>query len=131
MSTLAVRVYFEDTDFTGRVYHGAYVRFLERGRTEHLRAAGIDHHALASAERPLFFTIRGMTLSFHGPALIDDLLTIESIPAMAGRATFRFGQKILRGTDLLVRAEVELCLIDAAGRPARPDAELLAALSEC
>lgn len=129
MSTLPIRVYFEDTDFTGRVYHGAYVRFLERGRTEHLRAAGIDHQMLASAARPLYFTIRSMTLAFHGPALIDDLLTVDSVPVLAGRATFRFEQKILRGADLLVRADVELCLIDGNGRPARPAPQLLAALS--
>lgn len=120
-----IRVYFEDTDFSGRVYHGAYVRFLERGRTEWLRSLGIDHRMLASAERPVYFTIRGMSLTFYGPALIDDLLTVESEPS-AARATMIFRQRILKGDQLLVSAEVELCLIDGDGRPVRPPREIVA-----
>jgi len=119
-----IRVYFEDTDFSGRVYHGAFVRFLERGRTECLRALGINHHMLASGARPIYFTIRGMSLKFHGPALIDDLLVVESEPGGA-RATMRFNQRILREGRPIVSAEVELCMIDAAGRPVRPPAEIV------
>lgn len=124
-----IRVYFEDTDFTGRVYHGAYVRFLERGRTEWLRSLGVDHRMLASSERPVYFTIRKMTLDFHGPALIDDLLTVESNPEVA-RATMIFRQRIFKADQLIVSAEVELCLIDAAGRPVRPPREIVALTRE-
>ncbi len=120
-----IRVYFEDTDFTGRVYHGAFVRFLERGRTEWLRSQGVDHQMLARAERPVYFTIRNMSLTFHGPALIDDLLTVESEPS-AARATMIFRQRVLKADRLLLSAEVELCLIDGDGRPVRPPREIVA-----
>lgn len=119
-----IRVYFEDTDFSGRVYHGAYVRFLERGRTECLRSLGVNHQMLASAARPLFFAIRKLALTFHGPAQIDDLLTVESEPG-GTRATIEFRQRILKGDAVIVDATVELCLIDAAGRPSRPPPEIV------
>ncbi|MEM0907140.1 MAG: YbgC/FadM family acyl-CoA thioesterase [Pseudomonadota bacterium] len=127
MMRFDIRVYFEDTDFTGRVYHGAFVRFLERGRTEALRAARLDHQMLASAQPPLYFTIRKLALSFHGPALIDDVLTVVSTPS-EGRATILFQQEILKGDDTLVKADVELCLIDGRGRPQRPPASIREAL---
>lgn len=128
MNQHPVRVYFEDTDFSGRVYHGAFVRFLERGRTEFLRQSGIDHSELAGGTPPLFFTLRGMTLAFAGPAFIDDLLTVETQPTGGGRAVFTMAQRILRGDRAIVTANVELCLIDPAGRPSRPPAALAAKL---
>ncbi|WMS43863.1 YbgC/FadM family acyl-CoA thioesterase [Acuticoccus sp. MNP-M23] len=128
MNKHTIRVYFEDTDFSGRVYHGAFVRFLERGRTEFLRETGIDHAALAAGTPPLFFTLRAMTLSFAGPALIDDLLTVETRPTGTRRAVFTMAQQIFRGDRAIVTASVELCLIDAAGRPARPPAAVAASL---
>ncbi|RAI03101.1 tol-pal system-associated acyl-CoA thioesterase [Acuticoccus sediminis] len=124
-----VRVYFEDTDFSGRVYHGAYIRFLERGRTELLRASGLDHAALAAQDPPIYFTLRRIDVTFHGPAVIDDLLTIETSPIEAGRANFLLDQRILRESTRLVSARAELCLIDARGRPQRPSPEVRAALS--
>lgn len=131
MTTFAfeIRVYFEDTDFSGRVYHGAYIRFLERGRTEMLRAAGLDHRALAAQTPPIYFTLRRLDATFHGPAVIDDLLTIETSPVEAGRATFVLDQAVVRDGVRLVSAQAELCLIDAAGRPQRPSAEVRAALA--
>ncbi|MEM7694680.1 MAG: YbgC/FadM family acyl-CoA thioesterase [Pseudomonadota bacterium] len=126
MTRHTVRVYFEDTDFTGRVYHGAFIRFLERGRTELLRERGLDHSALAAEDR--YFTIRDMTVSFHGPALIDDLLTVTATPR-GMRASATIDQTVLRGEAVLCRASVELCLIDGRGRPVRPSAQLRAALS--
>jgi len=129
MNRHPVRVYFEDTDFTGRVYHGAFVRFLERGRSEFLRAAGIDHAALAAAEPARFFTLRTIAMTFRAPASIDELLAVETRPAAgSGRATFRFDQRVVREAVTLVEAAVELCLIDAAGRPVRPPAALSRAL---
>src|ERR1700690_2141793 len=81
---LPVRVYFEDTDFSGVVYHGSYVRFMERGRTDFLRLSGIGPDALSRGEHsgdeadPLAFAVRRMTLEFLRPARIDDLLEVET-----------------------------------------------------
>lgn len=122
-----IRVYFEDTDFTARVYHGAFVRFLERGRTEMLRATGLDHARLAASDPPAFFTLRGMTLRFHGPALIDDELTVVTRSLAPPRATINLAQEIYRADALLVEATVELCVINAEGRPMRPSAAIRAA----
>mgnify|MGYP001797496009 CR=1 FL=1 len=116
----AVRVYFEDTDFTARVYHGAFVRFFERGRTEMLRAAGLDHAGLSAADPALFFTIRAMSLRFLGPAFIDDELHVLTRPLEPPRASIVLGQTIVRGATPLCEATVELCVITAGGRPVRP-----------
>ena len=72
-SELSVRVYYEDTDFSGRVYHASYLRFLERGRTEWLRGQGMTHQDLA-ATSGIVFAVRSMQIDFLGPARIDDLL---------------------------------------------------------
>lgn len=122
----AVRVYFEDTDFTGRVYHGAYVRFLERGRTEMLREAGLDHAGLAALDPAAFFTVRKMSLAFHAPAAIDDSLWVVTRPSAPPRATIRLSQEIHGAAGRLVSAQVELCVIDARGRPVRPTGEIRA-----
>jgi len=126
-----IRVYFEDTDFTGRVYHGALIRFLERGRTEALRAAGIDHSALARRDPPLWFTLRNIAVTFHAAAVIDDVLLVETTPADAegARAAIVLDQRIVRGDATIATARVELCLIDDGGRPRRPPADVRAALS--
>jgi len=123
-----IRVYFEDTDFTGRVYHGAFVRFLERGRTEALRAGGIDHRALERRDPPLWFTLRSLSLTFQGPAFIDDLLVVETTPADGARASLLIDQRVLREDAPIVRAQVELCLVDRQGRPRRPPGDLRAAM---
>ena len=128
-SALLVRVYFEDTDFSGRVYHGAYVRFLERGRTEHLRALGLDHKSLAAEPVPLYFTLRKLELWFRGPAAIDDLLRIETAVTEGAKASFRMVQRIVLDGAPIVEARVELCVIDGQGRPRRPPARLAEALS--
>ncbi|MCF3933499.1 thioesterase family protein [Acuticoccus sp. M5D2P5] len=124
-----IRLYFEDTDFTGRVYHGAYVRFLERGRTEWLRVAGIDHAELANRTPPLFFTLRSLSLTFHAPAMIDDLITVVSTSAGERRVAFLVEQTVWRGETKLVTGMAELCLIDPAGRPMRPPQGVRDALS--
>lgn len=124
-----IRIYFEDTDFTGRVYHGAFVRFLERGRTEMLRAAGISHKSLAALDPPVFFTLRTFTLRFHAPAFIDDEVTVLTRPAAPPRATITMAQEIMRGETCLADAAVELCLINESGRPVRPPPPLRAAFA--
>ncbi|MEM8853178.1 MAG: YbgC/FadM family acyl-CoA thioesterase [Pseudomonadota bacterium] len=125
-----IRVYFEDTDFSGRVYHGAFVHFLERARTEFLREHGIDHTMLASDHDPLFFTLRGLNLSFKGPAFIDDLLAIRTEPGPPGRARLTMMQTVFRDESAIASAEVELCLIDKNGRPRRPPDALRRAFAQ-
>jgi acyl-CoA thioester hydrolase len=118
---LQVRVYYEDTDFSGLVYHASYLRFLERGRTELLRAAGVDQMALHRAEN-LAFAVRRMTIDWLRPARMDDLVTVETRSAEVRGASIVLAQRILRGEEVLVTAEVRVAAIGAGGRPARiPD----------
>jgi acyl-CoA thioester hydrolase len=126
--TLPVRVYYEDTDFTGLVYHANYLKFLERGRSDSLRAAGVEHVALAQRTEPLAFAVRRVDIAFLKPARIDDALTVRtSYPEIAGaRITAR--QDIFRGAEKLVSATVEVVCIAANGRPRRCPADLIAAI---
>ena len=82
-----VRVYYEDTDFSGVVYHANYLRFLERGRTETLRDAGLDHASLFAAEPPLALAVARMEIDFRRPARMDDLLVVETVVAEVGGAS--------------------------------------------
>lgn len=117
---LGVRVYYEDTDFTGIVYHATYVRFFERGRSDFLRLVGIHHHELQEeAAGGLAFAVRRMDLSFVKPATIDNILEIETRLVSYKGARIVLAQSILRGDDVLVQANVEVAVINAAGRPAR------------
>jgi acyl-CoA thioester hydrolase len=116
-SKLAVRVYYEDTDFSGRVYHASYLRFLERGRTEWLRAQGMTHQDLA-ATSGIAFAVRSMQIDFLGPARIDDLLSVETRAAMARGASIEFRQRVVLGEKTLVAATVLVAAI-RDGRPAR------------
>lgn len=119
-SALSVRVYYEDTDFSGRVYHASYLRFLERGRTEWLRGRGLTHQDLA-ANAGIAFAVRSMQIDFLAPARIDDLLCVESRAATARGASIEFQQRILLGGKALVTATVLVAVI-RDGRPARlPD----------
>jgi acyl-CoA thioester hydrolase len=115
-----VRVYYEDTDFSGAVYHASYLRFMERGRTEWLRALGIEQSALFSAaEAEVFaFAVRRMSIDFLEPARMDDLLTIETLVRRIGGASLDLAQRALRGGAVLVAAEVRIGCV-ARGRPAR------------
>ena len=76
---LNVRVYYEDTDFSGVVYHANYLKFAERGRSSFLRLAGVIHSDLLTHEPPLAFVVRGMNIEFVAPARIDDVLVVETI----------------------------------------------------
>jgi acyl-CoA thioester hydrolase len=116
-----VRVYYEDTDFSGIVYHANYLRFMERGRTNHLRLMGAEQHALfaeaeAETETPGFaFVVRSMTLDFLKPARMDDVLDIVTWPIAVKGASITLAQEVRRGEDVLVRAEVRVAFI-AEGR---------------
>ena len=99
----AVRVYYEDTDFSGIVYHASYLRFMERGRTNYLRLIGADHRALfeqAAAEAPGFaFVVRHMSIDFKKPALMDDVLDIATAPIEVKGASVMLHQKVMRGEE--------------------------------
>jgi acyl-CoA thioester hydrolase len=117
-----VRVYYEDTDFSGIVYHASYLRFMERGRTNYLRLIGADHRALfeqAQEEAPGFaFVVRHMSIDFKKPAVMDDVLTIVTTPEEVKGASVMLQQQVMRGGDLLVEAHVQVAFV-SQGR-ARP-----------
>jgi acyl-CoA thioester hydrolase len=121
---LAVRVYYEDTDFSGFVYHASYLRFMERGRTELLRSAGITQSLLQNAAtQNLVFVVRRMTIDFMKPACMDDLLQVETDVGAVGAASVELSQQVRRADDLLVRARVTVASV-ASGRPVRLSADL-------
>jgi acyl-CoA thioester hydrolase len=117
---LSIRVYYEDTDFSGLVYHASYLRFMERARTEMLRALGMDQRALleGAAGAPIFFVVRSMDIDFQRPATMDDLLTVETQALEIGGASFMLEQRVLREAELLVRAKVRIVCVEA-GRARR------------
>ncbi len=121
-----IRVYWEDTDAGGVVYHGSYVRFLERARTEWLRAQGIGQQALRAGE-DVVLAIRDMTLDFRYPARLDDELQVSVAMTERRTASLRVAQEISRGDRVLVTATVRVaCLAASTFRP-RPLPEWLAA----
>lgn len=118
---LAIRVYYEDTDFSGVVYHASYLRFMERGRTELIRALGVAQAELFDGDVALAFAVRRMNVDFLRPARMDDLLTIETMPAGARGATMDVDQRVLRGDEVLVTARVLVACV-GGGRARRiPD----------
>jgi len=123
-SVFDLRVYYEDTDFSGRVYHASYLRFLERGRTEWLRALGFDHRTLAG-EAGLFFAVRGLQIEYLAPALMDDSLTVETEFSGTRGALIEFDQQIVRRKQPLVHASVRVVTM-RNNRPVRAPRELLA-----
>lgn len=119
---LTVRVYYEDTDFTGIVYHANYLRYMERGRTNYLRLLGADHRALfeeTAKEAPGFaFVVRAMNIDFLKPARMDDILEVFTEPQEVRGASITLHQRIVRGDELLVEASVRVAFV-SNGR-ARP-----------
>jgi acyl-CoA thioester hydrolase len=119
---LWVRVYYEDTDFSGRVYHASYLRFLERGRTEWLRRRGFTNLELAKSTG-LAFAVRSLQIEFLAPAMMDDLLIVETSAATMRGASITFNQRVVRDDKALVTASVLAASI-RDDRPARIPAEL-------
>ena len=115
--SLWIRVYYEDTDFSGRVYHASYLRFLERGRTEWLRRRGFAQRDLAE-NSSVAFAVRSLQIEYLAAALMDDLLTVETSVAAARGASIEFQQRVLRDEKELVTATVLVAAI-RDGRPAR------------
>ena len=117
---VAMRVYYEDTDFSGSVYHANYLRFMERARTEMLRDRGIDQGAsfVGEAAETFGFVVRAMSIEWLKPARMDDLLTVETRVARIGGATLELDQRVQRGSEVLLSANVRIaCVINGrAGR---------------
>jgi len=119
---MPVRVYYEDTDFSGAVYHASYLRFMERGRTNYLRLLGADQRALyeeTAREAPGFaFVVRSMQLDFRKPARMDDLLEIVTTPSEVRGASVILHQRVNRDEETLVEATVQVAFV--SGGRARP-----------
>lgn len=105
--SLPVRVYFQDTDAGGVVYHASYVNFMERSRTEWMRSFGFTNAKLMK-ELGVVFVVRSLKLDYLKPALLDDLISVTSQLKEVGRSRVTLHQSIIRGEDKLVEAEVHL-----------------------
>ena len=119
---LAVRTYFEDTDFSGLVYHASYVRFCERGRSDFLRLLGNDHRALidgSAGREPAAFVVRRMTLEFLKPARIDEVLEVTTKVREMTAATLVLDQVVTRGADRVFEAVVTVVLVSRSGKVLR------------
>ncbi len=118
---LVQRVYYEDTDFSGVVYHARYLHFLERGRTDYLRLLGVEQGSLILEEdrEGLVFVVHRMEIDFKAPARMDDILTIVTSTEKAGGAKMILDQEIRRGEQVLIAARVIIAVVNAAGRPRR------------
>jgi acyl-CoA thioester hydrolase len=129
---LPVRVYFEDTDFSGLVYHASYVRWCERGRSDFLRLLGSEHRALidgAAGGEPAAFVVRRINLEYLKPARIDDVLEITTRVRSMTAATLVLSQSVSRDGQPLCEAEVTVVLVSASGRVLRLSAGLKARLA--
>ncbi|MGE0046740.1 MAG: YbgC/FadM family acyl-CoA thioesterase [Hyphomonadaceae bacterium] len=127
---LPVRIYYEDTDFTGLVYHANYLRYFERGRSDFMRAAGVAHSDLLALPEPLGLTINKMEIDFLRPARIDDALTVRTAYDAIRGPRFFITQEIRRGEEEIARAQVQACCISMTGKPRRPPAMLSEKLTQ-
>jgi acyl-CoA thioester hydrolase len=127
---LQIRVYYEDTDAAGIVYHAAYLRFAERARTEMLRSLGFGHAELRR-DHGVVFAVRRCSIDFVAPARLDDLLTVETAPERLGGARVVALQTALLGERPLARLKVELAVLGADDlRPRRLPAEIASRLAQ-
>lgn len=124
---LPVRVYFEDTDFSGLVYHATYLRWCERGRSDWLRLKGLNHaglHAGDGAGEPAAFVVRRLEIDYLRPARIDEVLEVITENEETGAAYVLLAQRIERSGEILCKLRVKLALINRAGRPIRLPASM-------
>jgi acyl-CoA thioester hydrolase len=128
---LPIRIYYEDTDFTGLVYHASYLRFMERGRSDFIRLLGIDQGELfeqAAKEAPGFhFVVRSMKLDFLRPARVDEVVEVVTRPGEVAGASIILKQSVVRGADVLIEADVRIAFV-AGEKPMRIPAALRQAL---
>ncbi|MEP2641952.1 tol-pal system-associated acyl-CoA thioesterase [Roseobacter sp.] len=122
MHRFPIRVYYEDTDMAGIVYHANYLRYIERARSDWVRKIGIDQ--LAMKADGVVFAVRRMTVDYMQPAVFDDVLKVETVLKQVTPARMILDQTVHRGTDVLFVAEVTIVCIGRGGKPARLPAEL-------
>jgi acyl-CoA thioester hydrolase len=127
---LPVRVYYEDTDVSGIVYHANYLRFLERGRSEALRLAGVHHMVMMSGEEPVAWTIRRIELDYARPAKLDDALEVHTRYRVLAGARLNGEQWVKRNGEDLVTAKIEAALITMTGRPRRIPEDVRAKIAQ-
>ena len=128
---LLARVYYADTDFSGVVYHARYLEFLERGRSDYLRLAGVRHTELLEGQRgeKIVWIVRRMEIDFVRPARMDDVLVIDTRTERISGARIFMAQEIRRGEEVLITAKVEAAIIGENGRPKRFPPEWIAAFT--
>ena len=120
-----VRVFYEDTDFSGVVYYANYLRFLERARSSFFRLAGIGHAELLERDPPLAFVIRKINLDYKRSARIDDALVVRTAYDTFVGARLLVSQSVWRGEECLLLADSEAACIDLTGRPRRAPKEMV------
>lgn len=125
---LPVRVYYEDTDFTGVVYHANYVRYFERGRSDFLRLAGVSHTDLLARDDPAAFVITRMEIDFKRAARIDDALLVRTTYDTVKGPRLLISQRITCGEHLIAAAQVSAACITLDGKPRKPPSGLVEAL---
>ena len=116
---LLVRVYYEDTDFTGLVYHANYLKFFERGRSDYLRVLGVHHHELRAHEDQLAFAVAHIDIRYLSPARIDDIITVRTRMLTMRGAQFTLEQTCERDGVTLCQGRINVVCIDGDGRPRR------------
>lgn len=121
---LPIRIYYEDTDLSGIVYHANYLRFMERGRSEFFRSAGITKLAVLDAGEPWAWTLRRASIEYLRPARVDDLVEVRTSAVTLTGARMVADQKIYLGEQLLTHGSVEACIITLTGKPRRIPTEL-------
>ena len=126
---LQIRVYYEDTDAGGVVYHATYLRFAERARTELMRQMGGDHPSLL-ADHGVVFAVRRCAVDYIKPARLDDLLQVHTIVTAVRAARFDMKQQVTRDDDVLVTLDLQLVCVGTGGRAARLPNALRNALTE-
>lgn len=128
MSRVTFRIYYEDTDFSGFVYHARYLHFLERARTEFLRELGVDQRAMFEAPAgPSAFVVREVSIQYRSPARMDDLIEVTAELARLGGASLVMAQRIERGGQVLCMATIQIAFL-VKGRPSRLPPEMRARL---
>lgn len=126
--TMKLRVYYEDTDASGVVYHANYLKFAERGRTEMMRAFGFEHSGIAAATGAVF-TVTRAAADYRSPARLDDLLEIETRIVEIGGARLLLDQRVCRDGAILVALEIVVACVGRDGRPRRIPPALRTALA--
>ena len=122
---LDIRIYYEDTDFSGLVYHANYVRYFERGRSDFLRAIGVGHADLLEQDQPMAFVVAELNIRYLKPARIDDALVVRTVYEQVKGVRLIIRQTVERGGEVLCRAEVTAVCIHLDGRPRRPSKGLI------